>query len=654
MRGNRRNNRNAGGRGSMGGVDERKVGFLPKQISGLEIWLRADKGITLNATRVSGWADQSGTGDANKNCAQGTAANQPLYNLADTAYGNKATISFASARPDHLDSGLWSVAPTTVGTLFVVGNSDGAAAVEVFCACTNAGGVGQLSSNNATDLHYAQGTDMAIITPSTLANPHIMTVVANGASTQVACDGSVATKVATAGSTALTRMVVGANTAAGGAPLNGKVAEIIRYNRVLTFSERRRVIMYLSSRYNIAIRSEADPIGIGDCPLWAKSDTGVTLRTPNIASPDDFSTWTPVRSSVTVNNQANPLDGALTADTFKEDGTVGATHELDLTFASGPTVANDGLLAVSVYAKPVVTNRAKSWIALAFTGLASCYFNLTDGTVGTASAGSGTIVSAGGGWYKCTLSAPAVAASTSLTIFMASADNTISYNGDNTSSVALFRANLACSSLVTGWADQSGFATSGIGGNFAQATAANQPRYNTADINALPSIQFDGVNDTLENTLATSATNPVPGWFIFAVVRNDVGTAVPVNSFDAKALWSDTGTYTALAFGNDKMISYQWGTGDQSARPNTATATWAEAYGRHTGAIIKASWAKGAEASSAAANNAVVSGPTRLGANAAAAAFFTGRIAEIVIYNRDLTAGELTSLQAYATARYGV
>jgi hypothetical protein len=40
------------------------------------LWLRSDKGITLNASAVSAWADQSGTGN---NYSQGTGAKQPTF-----------------------------------------------------------------------------------------------------------------------------------------------------------------------------------------------------------------------------------------------------------------------------------------------------------------------------------------------------------------------------------------------------------------------------------------------------------------------------------------------------------------------------------------------------------------------------------------------
>lgn len=51
--------------------------FTPARLNGLDLWLRADQGITLaSGTDVSAWADQSGGA---RNFTQGTAANQSAY-----------------------------------------------------------------------------------------------------------------------------------------------------------------------------------------------------------------------------------------------------------------------------------------------------------------------------------------------------------------------------------------------------------------------------------------------------------------------------------------------------------------------------------------------------------------------------------------------
>jgi hypothetical protein len=53
--------------------------------------LRADKGITLNGTTVSAWADQSGNGN---DFAQATAGAQPLFVAADAGFNGMPAIYF--------------------------------------------------------------------------------------------------------------------------------------------------------------------------------------------------------------------------------------------------------------------------------------------------------------------------------------------------------------------------------------------------------------------------------------------------------------------------------------------------------------------------------------------------------------------------------
>jgi hypothetical protein len=83
--------------------------FTPKAIAGLVDWHRADKAVTLNGGTVAQWNDQSGTGDSNKNVAQGTTAKPPTLNAVDTAYNERVTLSFVAANSQELRSTTWAV-----------------------------------------------------------------------------------------------------------------------------------------------------------------------------------------------------------------------------------------------------------------------------------------------------------------------------------------------------------------------------------------------------------------------------------------------------------------------------------------------------------------------------------------------------------------
>lgn len=64
--------------------------FNPSTVSNLKLWLRADRGVTLNGSTVSNWADQSGN---NNHATQATAGNQPTF-LANSINTNLPSIQF--------------------------------------------------------------------------------------------------------------------------------------------------------------------------------------------------------------------------------------------------------------------------------------------------------------------------------------------------------------------------------------------------------------------------------------------------------------------------------------------------------------------------------------------------------------------------------
>jgi hypothetical protein len=69
---------------------------IPIPIDGLQLWLKADAGVTLNGSNVSKWADQSGNGNE---AIQPDSPHQPL--LVKDGLNGKPTIRF-----DGLDDRL--------------------------------------------------------------------------------------------------------------------------------------------------------------------------------------------------------------------------------------------------------------------------------------------------------------------------------------------------------------------------------------------------------------------------------------------------------------------------------------------------------------------------------------------------------------------
>jgi len=118
------------------------------------------------------------------------------------------------------------------------------------------------------------------------------------------------------------------------------------------------------------------------------------VRTNEVIQSENFSTWTlRPSSSVTSNTIANPLDGAITADTINQ-----GTNIYSGVYNSASASSN--YWTNSVYLKAGTLNYA----FLLMNGSASNYawFNLSTGSVsGVTSNELASITDAGGGWYRC-------------------------------------------------------------------------------------------------------------------------------------------------------------------------------------------------------------------------------------------------------------
>lgn len=219
--------------------------FLPTAIAGLTLWLRADTGITLNGSRVSGWADQSGHGNDG---SQGTAAQQPLL-VASAQNGRPVLRGDGARRVDISGQGT----PTAATLIFVMSGMVAATDSYLMSAVANLTqglianyeGAQVVSWYNNGDI----GNFGAMPTDRSL---HVFIVTqVNGSSLIGYLDGAqVFSAVPAHDLLALGSIISGATLVAGGS--DGDVAEVIAYDRVLAAGELASVTSYLKARYAIA------------------------------------------------------------------------------------------------------------------------------------------------------------------------------------------------------------------------------------------------------------------------------------------------------------------------------------------------------------------------------------------------------------------
>lgn len=157
----------------------------------------------------------------------------------------------------------------------------------------------------------------------------------------------------------------------------------------------------------------------------------------------DSGTWGKAFSSTSANAATAP-DGNVTADKLIEDGTAASTHYIQQGIAEA-TFTDNVSIAFTTYVK----QGERTWVHLRARTKANtyggCYFDLANGVVGTATGGAtGTIVSASNGFYRCRISFNISTGATLplFFIFIAEADSTITYDGDGSSGIYLWGAQI--------------------------------------------------------------------------------------------------------------------------------------------------------------------------------------------------------------------
>jgi len=166
-------------------------------------------------------------------------------------------------------------------------------------------------------------------------------------------------------------------------------------------------------------------------------------RTNLVTYSENFNaaSWLIQNSSVTSNAAISPT-GYMDADKLVEN-TSNSTHRV-LTSA-GLTIS--GSVSISLFAKKA----ERSWVFIGNNNIVGAFFNLENGTIGTTGVGiTPSIIDYGNGWYRCIITATAVA-NERIAIYTATADNTYSYTGDGTSGVYIYGAQIELGSYATSY-----------------------------------------------------------------------------------------------------------------------------------------------------------------------------------------------------------
>lgn len=209
-------------------------------------------------------------------------------------------------------------------------------------------------------------------------------------------------------------------------------------------------------------RIDYDP-ATGKCRglLVEEKRTNLLFDSENLAAGDRGAStgwYSIIRGSVSANTSVAP-DGLQTADKLVED-TSNGTHFISNRTPAGSTT-NTSPLTASVFMK--AAERSIGSVLLTegttFSRSVQAYFDLVAGTAttpvtaGGVTAASATITQVGGGWFRCSLTVTLGGADTraELRVYPATSTTSASYQGNGTSGIYVWGAQLEKGSFPTSY-----------------------------------------------------------------------------------------------------------------------------------------------------------------------------------------------------------
>jgi hypothetical protein len=233
------------------------VGQNPGGVSGnLELWLKANAGVTLSGADVTTWADQAIATDNADPMTQGITANQP--DMVLSALNFNPAVDF-----DGTDDFLSGSAVLTMGdddfTYIVVWKSDAlktAAIIEQNSNTVVIGSRAALATTVGGDFGFAGEGNDAFPSTYNATQYQITTLIVDGAADVTSIKNGVSLNGSiniTTQNTSVDTFAIARKHSSATEYFDGKIAEVIVYSGAISPTDRRKIESYLSVKYGISL-----------------------------------------------------------------------------------------------------------------------------------------------------------------------------------------------------------------------------------------------------------------------------------------------------------------------------------------------------------------------------------------------------------------
>lgn len=226
------------------------VSFVPTQLSGCVLWLRADLGVTLDGSNnVSQWSDQSSSGN---NYAQGTSGNRPAWNATGNARGTGPAIVFTNN--NELLTRTSSPLGASTFTLFLVlkiASASGGTIADFGDTGGQGWGVDTNASKRNVTVNFATTDNLVADGAAQTTSWEEQTWGRDGTNWTLSVNGASQSLLASTSSPSVMNAssILGDRSfTAGTNPYAGRMDEVIGYSRRLSATEQAQVEAYIRAR----------------------------------------------------------------------------------------------------------------------------------------------------------------------------------------------------------------------------------------------------------------------------------------------------------------------------------------------------------------------------------------------------------------------